>query len=132
MNGETPWPVFLSAVRQATSRERLRRTRSVEGFTRETRAGMSPGGCFCLSPDEVPIHMGRGNCSACHDIGLPTAPDWRMAHVAVFRRELEPTRNWQRELVLKRDVEGVVALSQAAGHIPRTRDSGARCLARGE
>lgn len=87
-----------------------------------------------MSPDEVPIYKGdRGIVQACHDIGLPDgAMTERMAHVAVFRRELEPTRIGNANWFSKRDVEEWLRSRRQPG-IYRAPETLARdVLARGE
>ena len=79
-----------------------------------------------MDSDEVPIYKGdKGIVEACRDIGLRDgAVTVRAAHVAVYRREIIPTRignaNWYsrsavEEWLRSRRQFGVYRVAKAAG-----------------
>lgn len=77
-----------------------------------------------MEPDEVPTYKGdKGILHACRDIGMPDgAVTERMAHVAVVRREITPTRIGNANWFSRRDVEDWLRSRRQTGpyRVPKT------------
>ena len=72
-----------------------------------------------MDPHEVPKYKGDlGIVECCElDIGMPIgAVSERMAHVAVFRREIHPTRIGNANYFSRRDVEEWLRSRKQSGH----------------
>lgn len=71
-----------------------------------------------MEPDEVPTYKGdKGILQAIRDIGVPDgAVTERMAHIAVVRREIIPTRIGNANWFSRRDVEEWLRSRKQPGH----------------